>query len=39
MRPIDYYQREYRWEAKQVRDLFNDLAGMFLEDYEPGQPS
>ena len=33
---IDYYQREYRWEAKQVRDLLNDLTEMFLEDYEPG---
>ena len=33
---IDYYQREYRWEAKQVRNLLNDLAEMFLEGYEPG---
>ena len=33
---IDYYQREYRWEAKQVRDLLNDLVEMFLEGYEPG---
>ncbi len=33
---IDYYQREYRWEAKQVRELVNDLSGTFLEEYEPG---
>ena len=33
---IDYYQREYRWEAKQVRDLLNDLAEKFLEAYEQG---
>ena len=32
---IDYYQREYRWGAKQVRELVNDLSGMFLEAYEP----
>ena len=31
---IDYYQREYRWEAKQVRELVNDLSGTFLEEYE-----
>ncbi len=33
---IDYYQREYRWEAKQVRDLLNDLCEVFFDDYEPG---
>lgn len=33
---IDYYQREYRWEAKQVRELLDDLSGVFLEDFEPG---
>ena len=33
---IDYYQREYRWEAKQVRELLNDLSEVFLEDYEAG---
>lgn len=32
---IDYYQREYRWEEKQVQELLDDLAGKFLEDYEP----
>ena len=35
---IDYYQREYRWEAKQIRELIDDLLGVFLEDYEPGIP-
>ena len=33
---IDYYQREYRWEAKQIRELLNDLCEAFLDDYEPG---
>lgn len=33
---IDYYQREYKWEAKQIRELLEDLAGKFLEDYRPG---
>ena len=33
---IDYYQREYRWEAKQVRELLNDLTGAFLDDYQVG---
>ena len=32
---IDYYQREYRWEAKQVRELLEDLSGTFLKEYEP----
>ncbi len=31
---IDYYQREYRWEAKQVRELIEDMAGKFLESYD-----
>ena len=33
---IDYYQREYRWETKQVAELIDDLAEKFLEDHEPG---
>ncbi|MCY4365688.1 MAG: DUF262 domain-containing protein [Chloroflexi bacterium] len=35
---IDYYQREYRWDAKQVHELIDDLSDMFLEEYEPGLP-
>lgn len=35
---IDYYQREYRWADKQVRELLDDLTGKFIEDYEDGQP-
>ncbi len=31
---IDYYQREYKWQTKQVEELINDLANRFLEDYE-----
>jgi hypothetical protein len=33
---IDYYQREYRWTTKQVRELIQDLTEKFLEDYTPG---
>ena len=32
---IDYYQREYKWEAKQIRELIEDLTGKFLEEYQP----
>ena len=35
---IDFYQREYRWEAKQVHELIDDLTEMFLEEYEEGLP-
>ena len=34
---VDYYQREYRWTAKQVDELLNDLSGVFLDDYRPEQ--
>ncbi len=33
---IDYYQREYKWQQKQVSELLEDLAGKFLESYEEG---
>lgn len=32
---IDYYQREYKWQTKQVRELLDDLADQFLEDHKP----
>ncbi|MBO3462171.1 DUF262 domain-containing HNH endonuclease family protein [Aetokthonos hydrillicola Thurmond2011] len=32
---IDYYQREYSWQTKQVQELLQDLAGKFLNDFEP----
>ena len=31
---IDYYQREYKWHDKQIRELVDDLTEKFLEDYE-----
>jgi hypothetical protein len=34
---IDFYQREYKWQTKQVRELLDDLTGKFLDFYEPGQ--
>jgi hypothetical protein len=33
---IDYYQREYKWEKKQVAQLLEDLATKFLASYEEG---
>jgi len=33
---IEYYQREYKWQTKQVSLLLDDVAGKFLEHYEPG---
>ena len=31
---IDYYQREYKWQSKQVQELISDLALKFLQDYQ-----
>jgi len=33
---IDYYQREYKWQTKQVAELIDDLSAKFLESFEPG---
>ena len=30
---IDYYQREYKWQRKQVVELLDDLGGKFLESH------
>jgi uncharacterized protein with ParB-like and HNH nuclease domain len=35
---IDYYQREYKWREKQIRELVDDLTSKFLEDYESDHP-
>ena len=32
---IDYYQREYKWEPKQIAELVTDLTAKFLQLYEP----
>lgn len=32
---IDYYQREYRWQTKQMAELIDDLTTKFLESHEP----
>lgn len=31
---IDYYQREYKWQEKQIRELVDDLSDKFLEEYQ-----
>jgi uncharacterized protein with ParB-like and HNH nuclease domain len=33
---IDYYQREYRWQTKQMAELIDDLSSKFLESYVEG---
>ena len=33
---IDYYQREYRWERRQVAQLLDDLFGSFGESHQLG---
>ena len=33
---IDFYQREYAWQERQVRELIDDLTGKFLDSHEPG---
>jgi uncharacterized protein with ParB-like and HNH nuclease domain len=35
---IDYYQREFKWQEKQIRELIDDLTGKFLEEYDPAHP-
>ncbi|SEP42496.1 DUF262 domain-containing protein [Nitrosovibrio sp. Nv6] len=32
---IDYYQRDYKWQKEQIRELVEDLTGKFLEEYDP----
>jgi uncharacterized protein with ParB-like and HNH nuclease domain len=31
---IDYFQREYRWETKNILELINDLEAKFLSSYD-----
>lgn len=31
---VDYYQREYRWQKKQVEELVDDLTAQFLQDFD-----
>ena len=33
---IDYFQREYKWQTKQVTELIDDLSTKFQENFEPG---
>jgi hypothetical protein len=35
---VDYYQREYKWETKQIQELIEDLTNKFFDDYRPGHP-
>ena len=32
---IDFYQRDYKWESKQVFELISDLTERFLDSYRP----
>ena len=31
---IDYYQREYKWQTKQIFELVSDLTDKFIDDYQ-----
>ncbi len=31
---IDYYQREYKWQTKQLQELIEDLMERFIESYD-----
>lgn len=31
---VDYYQREYKWQTKQMAELISDLTSRFLDDYD-----
>lgn len=33
---VDFYQREYSWEQKQVEDMISDLSTEFLKNWRPG---
>ena len=33
---LDYYQREYNWQLKQVRELIEDLTAKFFGSYQKG---
>ena len=33
---VDFYQREYVWEKKQLEDLINDLSNAFLKCWDSG---
>ena len=35
---IDYYQRDYKWEPKQIRELIEDLTTRFFQDFDEGHP-
>ena len=32
---IDYYQREYKWETKQISELIDDLTNKFSKAFDP----
>jgi uncharacterized protein with ParB-like and HNH nuclease domain len=33
---IDYFQREYRWQEKHIKQLIEDLSDSFLKSYKEG---
>lgn len=33
---LHYYQREYRWQRRQIEELLDDLTTEFLRNYKPG---
>ena len=35
---VDFYQREYVWQTKQIEDLVGDLSAEFLKNWAEGDP-
>lgn len=35
---VDYYQREYKWETKQIQELIEDLTNRFFDSYRASDP-
>src|SRR5208337_4253104 len=35
---VDYFQREYSWEARNIEQLVTDLTSTFLDAYAEGDP-
>lgn len=35
---LDYYQREYLWQTKQMQEFIGDLSEKFLQEYNPSHP-
>lgn len=35
---IAFYQRDYKWQSRRIRELVDDLGDRFMQDHEAGNP-